>query len=51
MADGSLINATKVAINGKTCLVGFFRDIIERKRTEEEKAKLETELQQAQKME
>ncbi|MGD0259503.1 MAG: PAS domain S-box protein [Verrucomicrobiota bacterium] len=37
--DGTLVyanvNATKVTIDGRQCLVGFFRDITERKRAEE----------------
>jgi PAS domain S-box-containing protein len=53
--DGSVIyadiTASGVVLNNKRCNVGFFSDITERKQAEEEKAKLEGQLHQAQKME
>ena len=45
------INTTKIKIADKVYNVGFFRDITDRKRVEEEKEKLAKQLQQAQKME
>ncbi len=42
--DGSVfyadVNATPITIDGKHCLVGIFRDITERKRSEEERERL-----------
>jgi PAS domain S-box-containing protein len=53
--DGSVfyadINSATMMLAGKRYLAGFFRDITERKQAEEEKAKLEAHLVQAQKME
>jgi len=53
--DGRLIpfilTGVKLEVSGQTYLMGVGTDITERKRTEEEKAKLEDQLQQSQKME
>ncbi|MBU2547441.1 MAG: PAS domain S-box protein [Proteobacteria bacterium] len=53
--DGTVIqvdiNAAAVTIDGRACVVGFFTDVTERKRLEAEKAELEEQLHQAQKME
>ena len=53
--DGRIItislSGSKVVRAEKQFLLGVVRDITERKRAEEEKAKLEAQLQQAQKME
>jgi PAS domain S-box-containing protein len=49
--DGAIfyadINSTTVALDGRTCLVGFFRDITERKRVEVELRKSEERFRQA----
>jgi PAS domain S-box-containing protein len=53
--DGAIfyadITSSPVTIVGKHCLVGIFRDITARKKAEEEKAKLQDQLLQSQKME
>lgn len=53
--DGSVVfadvNAVPITLNGQSCLLGFFRDISERKRSEAEREKLQAQLIQAQKME
>jgi len=53
--DGSVVfadvNAATITIDGRACMVGFFRDIAERRRAEEEHEKLQAQLTQAQKME
>jgi PAS domain S-box-containing protein len=53
--DGTIlyadVNATAVAIDNRPCLVGFFRDVTERKRAEGQRAALEDQLRQVQKME
>jgi PAS domain S-box-containing protein len=53
--DGTIfhadVNATLVTLDGRPCLVGFFRDITERKRAEEERQQLLAQLLQAQKLE
>ena len=45
------ISASVIKIKGRKVIQGFFRDITERKKAEEEKKKLEYQLRQAQKME
>ena len=45
------ITSIRMEFEGERALVAFFRDIIERKQAEEEKKKLEAQLQHAQKME
>ncbi len=53
--DGRIIYTdivtSKIDIEGKECMVGFFTDISERKKAEEEKEKINLQLLQAQKME
>ena len=53
--DGSTlyadISASPMAFAGRKCVIGIFRDITERKRSEEERQALEAQLLQAQKME
>jgi PAS domain S-box-containing protein len=46
-----LMFSERIELEGKPCSLNFNFDITERKRAEEEKAKLEAQLQQAQKME
>ena len=45
------ISSSRMKVGGKHLVTGIFRDVSERKRAEEEKARLETQLVQAQKME
>ena len=45
------VNAASITLDGRACLVGFFRDISERKQAETEREKLQDQLIQAQKME
>ncbi|TET45564.1 PAS domain S-box protein [candidate division TA06 bacterium] len=53
--DGTVVYAdtstVKASIDGKECNIGFFTDITERKKAEKEKATMEAQLRQAQKME
>ena len=53
--DGAIfyanINTTSTFLDGKKCNVGFFTDITDRKKAEEEKQSLEERLQRAEKME
>jgi two-component system, cell cycle sensor histidine kinase and response regulator CckA len=53
--DGSIVfadvNAAPITLDGRACLVGFFRDISARKQAETEREKLQDQLIQAQKME
>jgi PAS domain S-box-containing protein len=53
--DGSIflaeISVTTLKIDGQPCHLSFTRDITERKQAEEEKLKLQAQLQQSQKME
>jgi signal transduction histidine kinase/ActR/RegA family two-component response regulator len=53
--DGSVfyadISASTMKLNGKIHIIGVFRDVTERKLSEEEKQKLQAQLLQAQKME
>ncbi len=53
--DGTVVyadvNAVTISVDGRPCNVGFFRDITERKRAEQEKQRLESQLFAAQKME
>jgi PAS domain S-box-containing protein len=53
--DGQVVHVESTGVpvkyRGETQVFGVFRDIAERKRTDEEKEKLEGQLQQAQKME
>ncbi|MBW1712304.1 MAG: response regulator, partial [Deltaproteobacteria bacterium] len=46
-----LVSADVVNINGEPCIINLSHDITDRKRMEEDKARLETQLRQAQKME
>ena len=45
------ISSSRMKVGGKHLVTGIFRDVSERKRAEEEKARLESQLVQAQKME
>jgi PAS domain S-box-containing protein len=45
------VNAAPALIDGRKCVVGFFTDVTERKQAEKEKASLEAQLFQAQKLE
>ncbi len=45
------ISSSRMKVGGKHLVTGIFRDVSERKRAEEEKARLEAQLVQAQKME
>ena len=45
------IHSAPVVMDGRDCLVGFFTDVTERIRLEEEMSDLETQLRQSQKME
>ena len=45
------INSCKVSLHGCSCVISLVRDITDRKRAEEEKKRLETQLIHAQKME
>jgi PAS domain S-box-containing protein len=53
--DGTLfpveLHNAFVELDGQPCLLGVFRDITQRRRAEEEREKLQAQLQQAQKME
>lgn len=53
--DGAIVfadvNAAPIIIDGRSCVVGFFRDTSERTRAEKENEKLQAQLIQAQKME
>ena len=53
--DGSVfyadVSASKTMIQGKACNLGFFMDVTEKRKSEEEKEKLQSQLMQAQKME
>ncbi len=46
-----LLSATPITLRGEPCILSVFSDITERKRAEEEKKRLESQLVQAQKME
>lgn len=45
------VNAAKIAVDGRMCCAGFFRDITKRKEAEAERLNLERQLQQARKEE
>jgi PAS domain S-box-containing protein len=53
--DGAIVfadvNASSITLEGRACMLGFFRDVSERRRAEAERGKLQAQLIQAQKME